>query len=68
MDTEIWMILINAAITAVGFFARRVIDRSDALDLELRSQREEIGRLKMINEAQWKHIDAAKSGANSGEK
>ena len=55
-----WMIIIQTVITTLSFFVQRAIVKADAKDIEINKLREEMGRQKMINEAIWRQLDAAK--------
>ncbi len=50
-----------ALISLAGYFLSRAIARVDSLTRNDQKFREDIGKLKMVNEAQWRNIDDLKS-------
>ncbi len=57
MNLELSGLIIPTIISLSGYFLSRAIARVDSLTKSDYEIREEIGKLKMINEAQWKFID-----------
>jgi cell division protein FtsB len=60
MNFDPYAYLIPALISASGYFLSRAVARVDSLTKNSAVLNEEIGKLKMINEAQWRNIDDLK--------